>query len=293
MSEGVTVGLGWLDGSAPVAVPDGLVSVMESRFGQSVRDLPPSGFYGRAVGFEGGRARIEWMGRANALGSVRVEVKQSALDRLGLAEGVGLLRSLGGAGYRPSRVDLWMDDEGRRVTPALVRAAVLGGQAVTHARPGRYWMDDADGRETYYLGRAGSDRMVRFYDKLEPVRTRSELQARRLRAFVAGSRVVSSAHAPSAIVGELLSFVDFRESHGRSDGQRAPRLAWWAAVVGATEKAAPAPARPAPTVEEVAEYLMANWSRKFAEVVDEMPRGWLDEFLRVGRLRLADDERVA
>jgi hypothetical protein len=286
VSDGVTVGLGWLDGSAGVPSPERLVAVMRERFPKVV-DLPSSGFYGRAVGFDGGYARVEWMGRANALGTSRVEVKQSALDRLGLAGGTQLLGDLMAEGFRASRVDVWVDDEQRRITPGKVRAAVLDGQAVTHARPGRSITDDQDGRQTYYLGRAGSSRLMRFYDKLDPPRTRSELQARKEMARSIAAGVVQSGGAPAALMGQVVSFVDFRESRGRSDGVRAPRLDWWAAVVGDTVKAQGAPARPRPSIDELAVYLEDAWSRKFAEVVDAKGRGWLERFLSIGRERLA------
>jgi hypothetical protein len=286
---GVTVGLGWLDGTAATPMPDGIIGTLEERFGERVVDLPPSGWFSRAVGFDGGRARVEWNGRGGAAGRTRAEVKQTALDRLGLVGSVDLLRSLDGLGFRSSRVDEWIDDEGRRATPALARRAVLAGQAVTHARPGQFWHDDEDGRETYYLGRASSDRRARVYDKLEPARTRIELQSRRRAAVWSQIQMVKADSPSRAVVGDVVAFVDFRESRARSDGRRAARLPWWAAVVGDMARAEAAPSRPRPSVEDVAEYLMANWSRKFAEVVDEMPAGWLDEFLSVGRGRLAEE----
>jgi len=286
----VTTGLGWLDGSAAGAViPDQLASVLGDTFGESTDGLG-SGWYRRGMTFDRGRARVEWDGKGNAAGSVRVEVQQTALDGLGLDGSVTLARSLGEAGWEASRLDCWVDDPERRILPALARQAVLEGQAVTHARPGKWVHDDTTGRATYYLGATGSDRRTRFYDKLEPERTRTELQARR-DAARHGMFVIANAppeQRPSAVLANIVSFVDFREGRKRSDGVRRPRLPWWDAVVGDVAKAAAAPSRPRLSLEERAEWFRQTMSGVLADLYREMGPEWVSDVIREGLARLDD-----
>lgn len=292
MSGGsVTVGLGWLDGTAKTPEPREVQNVIEGVFGPGV-EVPASGFFGRAMAHDGRRVRVEWDGRKDARGHVRASVTQTALDPLGLDGQVDLLRRLTETGYRPSRLDQWVDDAERRVRPSLARQAVLDGQVVTHARPGRHWRDDDDGRETYYLGRPGSDRMLRVYDKLDPERTRVELQARRDAAAHAAGIVLAAAPEarPSAVMSNVISFVDFRESRARSDGRRAPRLPWWQAVVADTARAAALPPRPRLTIEELAAWFDVAMGKTLAELHRELGNDWLDAQLQRGHLRLAEEE---
>lgn len=292
MSQGpVTAGIGWLDGSAKTPMPEEVRRVVGSRFGEEF-DVVPSGFYQRAVGYRGGAARVEWDGRADAASTTRVEVKQGALDELGLVGSVELMRELTDAGVTLSRTDQWVNDRDRRMTPARVRAAVLGGQAVTHARPGRYFRDDLDGRETYYLGRPSSDRLVRCYDRPD-TQCRMELQARRRYAAHAGSLVMAAESPAVAVVSNVISFVDFRESKARDrSGRRRPRLDWWAAVVEDSARAEAAPSRPRPSLEELAGYFREHWARALAELVGEFGSGWLEDVLSDGFDRLREQREV-
>src|SRR4051794_18136984 len=79
----VTAGIGWLDGSAKWPIADEVRRVIGARFGDEF-EVPASGFYGAALGYRDGVARVEWNGHGDAAGTTRVEVKQGGLDRLGL-----------------------------------------------------------------------------------------------------------------------------------------------------------------------------------------------------------------
>jgi hypothetical protein len=286
MSGHVQVGLGWLDGTVKSPEPGEVQRVIGDRFGEPF-DAVPVGWYGKRAGYDGGRVGVSWMGRADASGTTRVDVTQTAFDGLGLAGSVALLRDLRGLGFRASRLDEWVDDYERRVTPERVRAAVLGAQAVTHARPGRWMVDDITGFTTYYLGRPDSDRMVRCYDRREP--TRYELQSRREWAEHAASVVASASEPVAAVLGNLVSFADYRESRGRSDGRRAPRLDWWQAVVGDEAKAEGAPSRPRPSLEEVAWVFRRQWAPTFADLFEAFGEEWVNDVLREGFARRSEE----
>lgn len=288
----VNVGLGWLDGSAKSPVPDEVENVVRGRFGPPF-DMPPVGFYLSRHGYDGGRVSVAWNGRQNALGTTRVEVTQTALDGLGMAGSVELLRDLTAAGYRPSRLDEWVNDPERRMTPGRVRAAVLGGQAVTHARPGRWVVDDVTQRETYYLGRPGSDRMVRCYDR-EDGQVRYELQSRRDAARHATTVLLASVDPVQALVANVVSFADYRESKARDrDGVRRPRLDWWAAVSGDTASATGAPSRPERSLDDLARQFEIQYSGRLALLYRELGPEWLNDVIRRGMHRLEDLEEVA
>lgn len=292
----VRVGLGWLDGTAKTPEPREVIDAMRARFGEGT-EVPSSGFFGSAMAFDGRRARVEWDGRKDAEGYTRATVTQTALDGLGFEGSVGLLASLDGLGYRPSRLDQWIDDYGRRITPQTVAAAVQGGQAVTHAGPGRLWRDLLTGRETFYMGRPTSDRQTRTYDKgaseVGPVdRARHELQARRDQAAHGARLLLDAAPAdrPAALMANVISFADFRAHKGRSDGARAPRLPWWQAVVGDTRRAEAVPSRPRLTTDELAAWFDRSMGRTLALLHREMGREWVDAVLKRGHLRLMDFE---
>jgi Replication initiation factor len=289
-NRSVTVGLGWLDGTAKTPEPEEVRKVIEARFGPGV-EVPASGFFGRAMSYDGRRVRVEWDGRKDARGHVRAAVTQSALDPLGLVGQVDLLRSLTGTGYVASRLDEWIDDPERRATPSLARRAVLDGHAVTHARPGRFWRDDLDGRETYYLGRPGSDRMLRVYEKVDPDRTRIELQSRRDAAAHGARLLLAAPVAPAALMSNVVAFVDFRQSKQRDrHGTRRPRLGWWEAIVGDVARAEALPPRRRLTIPELAAWFDVAMGKTLAELHRELGNEWLDEQLRRGHLRLAEEE---
>lgn len=291
MSEGARIGLGWIDGSAWQEDPGGLLEVMTKHLGPTDGAGPGTGFYGTSAKFDRGRALVHWNGRVNAAGTSRAEVKQQALDGLGLAGSLELLRDLRGEGFMLSRLDEWVDDYEGRVTPARVREAVNGGHAVTHARPGRWVHNDEDGSSTYYLGAPSSDRRIRTYDKRGPVRM--ELQARNEWARANGRELLGRGDPERAVLDNLVSFVDFRESRVRSDGRRVPRLSWWDALVGDATKVEGAPSRPRLSLEELALYALQFWSKSLAVLDRDMGPGFIDQLLRAGRERLGEEEEIA
>jgi len=287
---GARVGLGWMDGSARAEDPEQLVEVLRETFGSDTRPGPSVGFYNQSVSFDYGRAHVMWGGRAMADGTSRCEVEQSALDELGFAGSLALARRLREATWRPSRTDLWLDDYLGRITPGRIDEAIMAGQVVTHARPGRLTLNRDDGSTTYYHGKPGSDRMVRTYDVRGPVRM--ELQARRRPAVAALDSVLKSEDPPRAILGNLVSFADFRESRVRGHGNvRAARLPWWDELVGDVAKAEGVPSRPELSLSALAVYVMGHWARTLAELERDLGSVYIEQLLRHGRTVL-DEERA-
>jgi len=289
VSPGARVGFGWMDGSARADDPDQLVEVLRETFGSDTRPGPRVGFYNQATSFNVGRAHVMWDGRENARGTVRCEVEQSALDELGWPGSFELARRLREATWRPSRNDLWLDDYLGRLTVAKVDEAIMAGQRVMHARPGRLTLNRDDGSSTYYLGQPSSDRRLRVYDYRGPVR--AELQSRNRWAVASLDAVLKAEDPPRAVLSNLVSFVDFRESRKRDrSGARAPRLPWWDELVGETVKAEGVPSRPELSPSELAVYVMGHWARTLAELERHFGPIYIEQLMRHGRVVLEEDQ---
>ena len=289
MSPGARVGFGWMDGSARAEDPEQLVEVLRETFGSDTRPGPRVGFYNQATSFNVGRAHVMWDGREMARGTTRCEVEQSALDELGWPGSFELARRLREATWRPSRNDLWLDDYLGRLTVAKVDEAIMAGQVVTHARPGRLTLNRDDGSSTYYLGQPSSDRRMRTYDYRGPVR--AELQSRNKWAVASLDSVLKAEDPPRAVLSDLVSFVDFRESRKRDrSGARAARLPWWDELVGETVKAEGVPSRPELSPSALAVYVMGHWGRTLAELERYFGPIYIEQLMRHGRAVLEEEQ---
>ena len=286
MSPGARVGLGWMDGSTRHSDPEELGDTLAKYFGDDLKEGPRTGWYARSWSFDRGRSFVFFGGRGDAEDTCRVEVQQTALDSLGLAGGLELGRDLRDLGWKPSRMDVYVDDELGRITPRRVDEAIQAGQVVTHCRPGRLTLNRDDGSSTYYLGAPASDRRARIYDVRGPVRM--ELQTRRASAVAVLDSLLGSDDPGMAVLGNLVSLADFRESRGRDHhtGRRAPRLSWWAELVGDATKAEGAPSRPELSLAERAEWVDRSLAVVLADLDANLGPSFLDGVLKRGRVKL-------
>lgn len=281
-----TVGLGWLRGTIR-GDSDGVVRLLEPFFGAPSPRSGGTRWYSSTATLADRRVLVAWDGVASAAGTVMVDVTQAALDGLGWEGSVALARALMAAGFRASRVDVYCDDRERRASARDVRGAVVAGHFVSHAQPGGYREDDATGAATAYLGSRESERMLRVYDK-EPngadPRTRYELELKGAAARDSLGYLADAQDGRAVVTGLLLAFVDFRARADGERGDRAPRLAWWAALVrdfakvrGAVAVTVDSLARRLSWVRrQVAPTLAAIWARP------EYGNGWLTEVLSDG-----------
>jgi hypothetical protein len=153
--------------------------------------------------------------------------------------------------------------------------------------------DDLTGRQTYYLGRPGSDRMARCYDR-ENADARYELQSRNDAARHAAAVLLRSSDPVAAIFSNVISFADYRESKRRDrEGARVPRLGWWADVVGDLARAEAAPSQPRPSLAEREAYFRRHWSRALAELYMSLGPDWLNDVIREGAGRMDEREAIA
>lgn len=237
MPTAPVVGLGWISGTFVGRDPGAALDILRPYFGEgSARDFGTR-FYGASSVLDDGRVMVGWDGHGGAAGSIFVNVRQGALDGLGWDRSVALAGSLLAAGFRPSRVDVYVDDRAGITDPAAVYAAFSSGEVVTHAREGE-WRENTGGGATAALGRRTSERYLRVYRKHEDgdARTRWELETKGTLAGFALGLVVSAPDPMATALQLLVSFVDFRARVGEAHGSRAERLDWWAAFVGSLGK---------------------------------------------------------
>jgi hypothetical protein len=294
VAAGARIGLGWMDGSARNGNPGDVLDVMEKHFGGDTKDGPRTGWHGASLSFDHGRASVFWEGRGNAKETTRVEVTQGGCDGLGFDGSIALARDLVAVGWKSrARMDVYLDDYDGRISPAKARAAVRAGQVVTHARaakegacPGKFIDNDYDVTTSYYLGQPSSDRQLRIYDKRGP--TRVELQARRAAAVAVLDSLLGAEDPGRAVLGNLVSFADFRESRGRTGlgHRRAARLGWWGDLVGEAAKVEGVPAAPDRSLAERAEWFDRSLGATLAELERDMGPEWVEAVLRKGHQKL-------
>lgn len=287
--EMTTVGLGWLRGTLRTD-PESVMALLRPHLGESSARSGGTRWFRQSAYLADRRVVVAWDGIGQAAGRVMVDVTQTALDGLGWEGSRALLSDLLGAGFRASRVDLYVDDRReRRASARVVRGAVVDRQYVSHADPGGYREDDHTGAATAYLGSRESERFLRVYDKdpngFDP-RTRYELETKGEVARLVASAVAAApaVDAAAVVCAHLLAFVDFRHRSDGDRGDRGARLAWWSALVDGFTKARGVVAVKVDSLarragwlrRQVAPTLAAIWARP------DYGNGWLNELLGDG-----------
>lgn len=110
---------------------------------------------------------------------------------------------------------------------------------------------------TVYVGSASSDTRVRVYDKsaevgLSDVITRFEWQFRDDRAQAIYNVLMSG----GSVLPYLLRYLDFRDICSTSNVSRAPRLSWWASIVGSLRSLPLLPVRVVRTLDDVKNWIL-------------------------------------
>ena len=293
------VGVGWLRGTIRGVEPEDVTRTLAPWLGPSFPRGGGTRWYRSSAVLDDRRAMVAWDGQGNAAGTVLVELTQQAFDRLGWDRSRAVVDALRALGLRPSRLDLWADDREGLADPQDVLAALEAGQTVTHAQ-GHEWRSNSAGGATAYVGSRESERFLRVYRTLPVhgyVGTRWELESKGDAARDAMARLLRDPSAPGAtaalVVPELIvAFVDFRDRAGIAHGDRAPRLAWWARLVGSMARVRGAAAvridgaakRAAWVVRQVGPTLAALWASP------RYGNGWLNEVLSEGLGRLGGGE---
>jgi DNA relaxase NicK len=298
-------GLGWLQGTVRGADPEKVQALVASTVAESAEARPGGTRWYSESATVGEAILLAWSPRKQPdRAEVYFEVRQTALDELGAEGSLGLARVLVDAGAKFTRADVYLDDRGRRATPGDVAAAFRARHVLTHVRRIRTIEEFVQGEDgavldgsTTYLGSPKSLGMIRVYDKAAESHradagVRWEYQARDDHAerFVVGA-LMAGEQLGAYVLGCICQLVDFRERVRDEHADRAPRLGWWASLLGDAERVSlTGPAR-VDSLERRASWLARQVAPSLALTTRAYGTGWLRELLAEGDRRLTDEHR--
>lgn len=230
---------------------DKLGEILDAGDGWAVQEHGFSGYSRCEIGPGGARLAYHESGPERERMGIHVQLPGQACGLAGTERLHELIKWAATVEANVTRIDLAMDDHERRVTPGDVLEAWRSGEVITRAkRIRRQEEEDREGKvtgTTVYMGRGGSERMMRVYDKAlergeETGPIRWELQNRKKAAAAVAAAI---ARTELEGLGELaarflVGFCDFRKtgSNKRKNKERRTRVDWFRALVGDVTRAA-------------------------------------------------------
>jgi len=288
--------LDWLEGTFLDRPTDDALDIVIDLFG-AIHD--------RGMGFLGyehsgrilaGRGIVAWS-TAYPENGVHVSLPSQALGELGrsckLRDVRSFLRYLLALGFKPSRVDLSLDDTSGLLSFGEMWQAVQDRHYTSRWRFWRHY-EDSNGGETIYFGHPSSETRLRIYDKAAEQGVagpwvRCEMQLRDTRGQLATQRLVDD--GPEFVPGMLRGYLEFKDaSDGDSNRRRWPAAGWWVTFLHGACKVRiglPAPTR---TLAGLRDWLERQVAPTLA-LVDLAEGGaldWLVALVDRGRTRLTD-----
>jgi hypothetical protein len=296
------VGLGWLQGTTRTSDELHVLSLLTAATGAEQEPSPGGTRWYTESATVGPHIRVAWSPRNRPdVAETYVEVHQTALDELGGAASLLLAAQLLAAGVRFSRADGYYDDRARHAEPGTVADAFRRRDVLTHIRYLQeirgFVTNGPDGvavpiGATTYIGSPKSDTRVRVYDKAAEsgrpdAGIRWELQLRHGHAarFVAGA-VAAGEGLGAYVLACIRGLADFRDRSGQERGDRAPLLAWWAAIVGDAERVLLSGPAKVDALEKRGAWLSRQAAPTLALCCFAYGPDWLDALLRSGEERL-------
>lgn len=235
---------------------------------------------------------------ANVLSRVHQEILLSNLRRMSKVWG-----------FKPSRLDIAVDDYGKRLIPANIHAAIQNYDVTGCRRNNMQTIWNSDGGWTFSFGSRQSNKYVRIYNK--SVESKGLIDSYRIEAEYhdASAKVIWDfivGHDNKAAVDFLrevaLGAIDFRKQvPGESAIERRPRLDWWqefldaANAFGGFRISVP---RPRPALAKKMAWLKRQVATSLALIREVFKRtpgkfaDYLDELFREGESRLGDVEQA-
>lgn len=258
------LGFGWFQGTCRKVAPDRLMLWLADRLGVVKVQDHGRQWYGRCALVGALGAYVAWEPRSGSspASEVYAVIPQKALDALGWAGQVALLKGLRSYGFKPSRLDVYFDDLARIVDPGIVHEALEAGQMRSHYRDWGQHSKHGDGGYTTDIGARTGETFIRSYrkwaesgDPSQGVRWEGEFKGDRaplVMDLMLGSR------APAVTFWSLIRLsIDFCERAGHVNGSEAPLLDWWSALVGSADRAVLAAERPVDSLDR-----MLTWWRR-------------------------------
>jgi hypothetical protein len=300
------VGLGWLQGTTKTADNLHVLSLLSAATGAEQEPRPGGTRWYAESAMVGRHTLVAWSPRNRPdVAETYVEVRQSALDELGGAAALALAVQLLASGVRFSRADGYYDDRVRHAEPGTVADAFRRGDVLTHIRhlveicgfvtAGPDGVAVPSGATTY-VGSAKSETRLRVYDKAAEsgrpdagIRWEVQLRGGHAARFVAGA-VAAGEDLGAYVLACIRGLADFRDRSGQERGDRAPLLAWWAAIVGDAERVLLSGPAKVDSLEKRGAWLSRQAAPTLALCYFAYGSGWLDALLRSGEERLTEAE---
>jgi DNA relaxase NicK len=175
-----------------------------------------------------------------------VEIPGSVLSTIEPVDQLFLMKELFNNGFNCTRLDIFLDDYTKEITPELVKEAVdLGNQTGFFQNPYTEWYSSGcvgeEQSKTYYIGRRGdngSGKVIRCYNKY--LESKGEIDANRIEAEFS-EHYSKNAFAklidfpvsswPEVILALMTGAVDFIDRSSSEVVADCVRLDWWSAIV--------------------------------------------------------------
>ncbi len=291
--EGVSVGLDWMRFTAPDQMREELRDLLETWFPEAKPEQSSGAkYFKHGLAWKPG-VLLSWGHSAEVC---MVDVQGGRLRLMSGGERIRLFRCLMDKGIAPTRLDGAID--------FVDQALDICGHAEASCRSGelcrvRRWSPnneyESNGIPTRLLLKLGSRESPvcgRIYDKGLEQRAaglgrweRVEIEWKDDRAATVAHELYHAANKwPATLASLVFGAIDFRESNGRSELARRPRVAWWERVIAGHKTVAVSPAMEAKTFERWHEGLVRSYGRRLLEMADAVgkPVGELVTMLLAG-----------
>jgi DNA relaxase NicK len=211
-----------------------------------------------------------------------LSIPASVLDTISQESLLTLIKTLSSDfAFHYSRVDLKLDDYGKRITPSIAyetwKAGGISGFKTHHWHSsGRYGQRSGDTLNLGRRGKNGGGKFLRIYDK--GVQSGGKIQATRVELELSGKRAREFAQVIVLACDDLETFreiircticgaVDFveRDKSGRLD--RSQRLSWWEAVIGDAARLRFSPVQVVQSIEKAKSWLAKQVAPTIATVL--------------------------
>jgi DNA relaxase NicK len=218
-----------------------------------------------------------------------LQLSASVLALLSPSQILELVAFLHSIGFKPSRLDIRLDDYEKRLTPQNARDCADNGQVFGfRAGPGPNgkcysYRIGRDGGETIYFGARGKDgsgKLLRIYDKaiesegaIDAIRIEVELSSKKARDFWELLVTADMQSAPAILLGALAASIRFaqcRDNSRRAD--RSDNLPVWDELVGDAATVVWSPCVKQDSLQKSIDWLKRQVSATFASVLEAISR---------------------
>jgi DNA relaxase NicK len=216
-----------------------------------------------------------------------LQLSASVLALLSPSQILELIAFLHSIGFKPSRLDIRLDDYEKRLKPQDARECADNGQVFgfKSGPTGRCYsyVCGRDGGDTIYFGSRGKDgsgKLLRIYDKaieskgvVDAIRIEVELSSKKARDFWELLVTADMQSAPAILLGAIAASIRFaqcRDNSRRAD--RSDNLPVWDELVGDAATVVWSPCVKQDSLQKSIDWLKRQVSATFASVLEAISR---------------------